>query len=100
LVEPRDRDRRVLHRERSSEPATRVGILQLDQLGAADVAQQAPWLALQAEVAQAVAGVVPREPSGKARPDVFDAQPVHEKRAQLVRALGDGLGARAPGGVL
>src|SRR6266699_6974050 len=61
LVEHRYRDLRVLHRERSSEAATRFGIRQLDQLGPAHVAQQAPWLALQPEVAQAVTGVVPRD---------------------------------------
>src|SRR5206468_12875887 len=60
---------------------------QLDQLRSLHMAQQASRLVPDPQVPQAVAGVVPGEPSGKACSYVLHPQLMHKEGAELVRPL-------------
>src|SRR5215207_953735 len=96
VVEDGDGNLRVLDGERPAEAAARVGVRQLDELGAADVTHQAARLLADIQVAQAVAGVVPGDAPFEGRAHVFDLEHVHQKGAELVRARGERLGAASP----
>ncbi|KGD58099.1 hypothetical protein DP49_5025 [Burkholderia pseudomallei] len=96
------RDLRILHAERAAEAAAHFGILHFGQRDAFDAREQRARLRLDAEAAQARAGVVIGERALGHRGALGPrpAEHVDEKARQLVRARGKPLGARPPGGIV
>src|SRR5215213_1749788 len=96
LIENRDGYFGILHGERPAKSATSVGVLELDELSSAHVADQRAWLALQVEIAQAVTRVVPGQLSVPARANVVDLEHTDEERTQLISSICNCLCPRKP----
>jgi len=82
----------VLHRERAAEPAAHLGVRQLHQVDARDVAQQPQRAVTDPQQAQRMAGRVVGDPVRVVRPDVLHPENINKQLRQLERARGDGLG--------
>src|SRR5688572_8487689 len=63
LVQDGHRNLRILHRERATKTTTRISSVHLDKLSPTHVANQRSRLTPKIEIAQTVAGIVPRQSS-------------------------------------
>ena len=88
----RVREFAVFGREQAAEAAADLRIGQFDQLQALDAGQKPPRLRLDAELAQARAGIVIGDRSVVARRDLLDAHDVDQEADQFVRLCGETLG--------
>ena len=84
---------RELHGKSAAEPATLLGRLHLPQFEAPDTGQQTAGRVLDAQLAQSVAAIVERDHVVEARPHVFHAGDLGEKRGELPDPLFEGMHA-------
>ena len=88
-VAHRGGDHRELRGERAAETAARLDLRHLDELQAANVAEQFARRFFHAEFAQAVAAVVKRDLVRKFRAEIGHAEFLHEKFGKFPRARRD-----------